>query len=57
MLICAIVFSAILFYISLTQGAKDSVTAAGIINMFFYCGGGLLGIGTAIEKIKIPKRK
>lgn len=56
LLIVAIIFSSILFYFSLIKGAQDAVTASGIINMFFYCGSGLLGIGT-FEKIKITKKK
>ncbi len=49
-----IVFSAILFFFSLSLGAKDGATALGIINMFLISGGGLLGIGV-FEKITINK--
>lgn len=40
-----ILFSCVLFCVSLFSGAKDAATALGIINIFLISGGGLLGIG------------
>ena len=50
LLTIGIVFAMILFYYSLKTGAKDSVTANSIINMFLISGGGLLGIGVFEKK-------
>lgn len=45
LLTIGILFSLVLFYYSLKEGAGDSSTASGIINMFLISGSSLLGVG------------
>jgi len=52
LLTIGVMFSVILFAYSLYQGAADSATALGIINMFLIAGGSLLGIGVFEKGIK-----
>jgi hypothetical protein len=47
-----ILFSAILFFYSLNNGAKDAATALGIINTFLISGSGLLGISVFEKALK-----
>jgi hypothetical protein len=48
----AILFSIILFWFSLTSGAKDPNTAISIINAFFTAGTLILGVGAFEKGIK-----
>jgi hypothetical protein len=54
LLLTGIIFSLVLFFISLTEGAGDPTTAISIINAFLFSGSGLLG-STAFERLQIRK--
>lgn len=51
LLTVGVVFAIILFWYSLTSGAKDAMTAKSIIDMFLIAGGSMIGV-SVFERFK-----